>query len=64
MKNRQEDNLEIHAIVGDYILEHPELRYIQALWALGIVDAEDRFYEEPPKTLERMKDREWEENEV
>lgn len=55
MHNRLEENLNIHELVGDYLLMHPEMRYIQALWALGIVDSHDRFYEEPSTTLDRMK---------
>ena len=36
--------------------QHPELRFIQALWALDIVDREDRFFEEPNITLERIEE--------
>lgn len=53
--NRLDNNLKIHEIVGDYLIDHPELRYIQALWALGIISREDRFYEEPNETLDKIK---------
>jgi len=54
MRDRQHLNLRIHEIVGEYLLNHPELRYIQALWALGIIDKEDRFHEEPRETLDKI----------
>lgn len=51
-------------IVTLYIRRHPELRFIQALWSLGIIDGigeedtvvlVDRFYEEPYDTLKRIR---------
>ena len=48
-------NLEIACELLDYLLENPELRFIQALWALGIVDGEDLFYEPSARTLEKVK---------
>ena len=43
----------LHAI-EQRVQEFPELRFIQLLWTLGICSAEDRFYEESEKTLERV----------
>lgn len=38
-----------------FITNNPEMRFIQVLWALGIVDNSDRFYEESNTTLEKVK---------
>ena len=61
MNKRQEYNLKIIQKIFALVMEEPDLRFIQALWALGIIDREngslnikDRFYEEPEDTLERM----------
>ncbi len=51
------ENLEILNIIVDFIKENPNLRFIQALWALGIVDREDRFYEESKQTLKRINEK-------
>lgn len=40
----------------EFLKNHPEMRFIQALWALGIVNNEDRFYEEPEVTLNKIKE--------
>ena len=40
--------------LSDFLEAHPKFRFIQALWALNIVDNEDRFYEEPYETLEKI----------
>ena len=53
--NRLLDNLKILSEVLKLVLKCPDLRFIQVLWALGIVDSEDRFYEEPCVTLARIK---------
>lgn len=53
---RKESNEELLNILKLFIIEHPELRFIQALWALGIVSLEDRFYEESDKTLDKVKE--------
>lgn len=37
-----------------YVLYGPNLRFIQMLWSYGIVDEEDRFYEEPYDTIKRI----------
>lgn len=65
--NRKEENKKLLKILEDYLESNPDIRFIQALWALGIIDREvtdssgfetsfiiDRFYEEPNKTLERV----------
>ena len=55
MREQQIYNLEIAYELLDYLLENPELRFIQALWALGIVNGSDRFHEPSKKTLETLK---------
>ena len=55
MREQQIYNLEIAYELLDYLLENPELRFIQALWALGIVNGADRFHEPSKKTLETLK---------
>lgn len=64
MNKREEDNLKILQKLFFIITDEPDLRFIQALWALGIVDREegsleikDRFYEEPCDTLKRIESR-------
>lgn len=69
---RQKANTIIDIIVGLFLKSYPDLRYIQALYALGIIDQTtkfskcdgqeevyivDRFYEEPIDTLKRCKER-------
>lgn len=54
-ENRAKYNKECLEHLTKYIEAHPELRFIQALWALNIVDREDRFHEEPSVTLEKIK---------
>lgn len=65
--NRKEENKKLLKVLEDYLENNPDIRFIQALWALGIIDREvtdssgfetsfivDRFYEESDKTLERI----------
>ena len=65
--NRQEANFKLLEILKETLERFPDLRFIQALWALKIIDAEvkegigyktmepiDRFYEEPAETLKRI----------
>jgi hypothetical protein len=67
--DRLKDNLKLLKIIEIYIKNNPDVRFIQALWALGIIDKEiingpdhkiyvpvDRFYEEPDVTLKRIKE--------
>ena len=62
MNKRQEYNLKVLQKLFFLIIDEPDLRFIQALWALGIIDRDedlvikDRFYEEPEDTLERMEE--------
>lgn len=53
--DRSKYNLEILEEVKKFLEKQPDMRFIQALWALNIVDKEDRFYEEPQVTLEKVK---------
>ena len=55
MREQQIYNLDVAYELLDYLLENPELRFIQALWALGIVNGADRFHEPSKKTLETLK---------
>lgn len=58
IKKREEYNNFLHLVVKLHQLLYPELRYIQSLWALGIIDKEneimDRFYEESYDTIIRI----------
>ncbi|MGM9530405.1 hypothetical protein [Intestinibacter sp.] len=51
---RKEDNLKILKKLESYLNKYPDIRFIQALWSLHIVDELDRFYEEPSITIKRM----------
>lgn len=59
-RKRQEANRKIVSMISEQVEEHPELRFIQILWNLGIirqnVDGEiiDKFCEEPWITLTIM----------
>ena len=57
MKKQQVVNLELTYEILDFILDNPNLRFIQALWALGIVNGNDKFYELSEHTLERVRAR-------
>lgn len=50
MSNRQEYNRKIASQISEMIEKCPDLRFIQILWALGIINHEDRFYEESDET--------------
>ena len=50
--NRYENNKKIFTKIAEFIERCPDMRFIQLLWALGIVNSEDRFYEESEKTAE------------
>ena len=59
ISKRQENNRKLIALISEYIDKHPEMRFIQALWALNIIDRDengiiDRFSEESDKTLKRI----------
>ena len=59
--NRQEYNLKIMGKLQDYIMQHPEFRFHQALWAAGIITRDnnmnivDKFYEESEETYNTLK---------
>lgn len=59
-KERKESNLILLKQLEAVLKSNPDLRFIQALLALRIIDQDqngnivDRFYEEPHKTLERI----------
>lgn len=55
-KEQQVYNLQIVYELLDFLLEHPEVRFFQALWCLGlgITNSTDRFYEPSKKTFEKM----------
>lgn len=66
--NRKEYNEKILTLLKEYLEKYPDIRFIQALWNLGIIDSEvidspgheifvprDRFYEEPDETYKRIK---------
>lgn len=64
--NRKESNERLLKMLKDYLEANPDIRFIQALWNLHIIDREpiwnpgeinppiDRFYEEPDDTLKRI----------
>lgn len=60
MESRRLNNLRIINELNSYALLHPELRFIQILWNLNVIDRDenlnikDRFYEEPEETLKRV----------
>lgn len=54
MDKRKEDNLKILKKLESYLNKYPDIRFIQVLWSLHIVDRLDRFYEEPSITIKRM----------
>lgn len=51
------ENLWLAYHIIDEVLEHPELRFQQILWALGVIDDKDRFYELPKDTIRRVKEK-------
>lgn len=65
--NRIEANIKLLELLRETLCKNPELRFIQALWKLKIIDKEpswnpgeinppiDRFYEEPAETLKRIR---------
>ncbi len=62
---RLKNNQEILQILNDTALKYPDMRFIQILWALGIINKkdfliEDRFYEESEETLQKIKQKQTE----
>ena len=56
IKERNKYNTECMNKLLKFLEENPDLRFIQALWALNIISNEDRFYEEPDVTLEKIQE--------
>lgn len=58
--NRIEANIKLLEILKETLCKNPDLRFIQALWGLKIIDYDnngdiiDRFYEESSETLKRI----------
>lgn len=58
--NRIEANRKLLGLLEEALCKNPNLRFIQALWGLKIIDYDnngdiiDRFYEEPDVTLKRI----------
>ena len=61
-QHRQENNFALIEELRKYFEKYPQMRFIQGLWALGIINRdkslviEDRFYEEPGQTLRKVKE--------
>lgn len=58
--NRQKFNKELITILNDAVEHNPEMRFIQLLWALRLIDRNidgilDRFYEESEATYNRIR---------
>lgn len=56
--SRLSDNQKILEILKEKVEEYPDLRFIQLLMNLNVIDHEDRFYEESNITLKRIMDNE------
>ena len=54
ISNRHASNVAIVKKLRKVIDMYPELRFVQLLYATGILDGHDLFYEESTKTLEKM----------
>ena len=57
--DRYSTNKKILDIIAKSIDENHDMRFIQILWALGIINSkndiiEDRFYEESEETLKKI----------
>lgn len=51
---RYEYNKKILNIIKNEIEENKDLRFIQLLWKLNIIDHEDHFYEESKETFDKL----------
>lgn len=54
ISRRKDDNAFIREVIKLHQAIFPDLRYIQSLWALKIIDNNDRFNEEPYDTIVRI----------
>lgn len=53
--NRFEFNKKIIKLLDDYITKNRDMRFIQALYALSIIeDGEDKFHEESSETYDKL----------
>jgi hypothetical protein len=55
IQNRQKNNLEVLDFISKIMVKYPELRFTQLLLNCGI-DPNRDFYEEPDKTLQKLKE--------
>lgn len=55
VKPKNNITIEILKLLEDYILMNPKIRFCQALYNLGIINNEDKFYEESNRTLVRIR---------
>ncbi len=59
--NRIQANQAIIDIISQYAMDNPDMRFIQLLWSLGIINTqndwliEDRYNEESEDTLKKLK---------
>lgn len=53
-RNRLSFNLNIIALLETLARKLPEFRFQQLLWAVGIIDGNDNFYEEPWDTMDKL----------
>ena len=53
--SRLESNLELLKILEEYIQNHPDIRFHQALWNLRITTEDSQYYEEPSDSLKRSR---------
>lgn len=55
MISRKESNEKILETLSRFLYEYPQMRFIQALWSLNIVEMNtDKFYEESEVTLKKV----------
>lgn len=54
MKERIEANQKLLEVLTETLCKYPDLRFIQALWDLGIINSKDLYYEESKNTLKRV----------
>lgn len=53
-QTREEYNKKILEAISEYLNKYPQLRFTQALYALGIEDGSDKFYEESQLTYMKL----------
>jgi hypothetical protein len=51
---RQEFNRLLLDLIAEEVRRYPDMRFLQILSSMRIVDSEDRFYEEPWDTINRF----------